>query len=178
VTDDDPIPSDQRAGFAALPREVEPASDLEQRVVDRLHRDGVLPARRRGRPWVAVAAAVLMFASGVVADRFWSMLPTRSEGARYVLLLYGAPTSSADIEAARVAEYGAWAREEAARGRLENGEKLDNRALVLGGTAYGVEQPSGFFIIRASSDLEAQAVASRCPHLRHGGTVIVRRIES
>jgi hypothetical protein len=39
------------------------------------------------------------------------------------------------------------------------------------------DEPSGFFIIRAATRAEAAATAARCPHLRHGGSVVVRSLD-
>jgi hypothetical protein len=38
------------------------------------------------------------------------------------------------------------------------------------------DAPDGFFVIDASSDQEALAIARTCPILRHGGWIEVRRI--
>jgi hypothetical protein len=44
------------------------------------------------------------------------------------------------------------------------------------GATAGGEAASGFFIIVAKDDAEALAIAHGCPHLAHGGRVVVRRI--
>ena len=36
---------------------------------------------------------------------------------------------------------------------------------------------SGFFIVRAADDPAAIAIARESPHLRYGGSILVRRIE-
>ena len=96
-----------------------------------------------------------------------------------MLLLYGAQATSADEEQARVEEYSAWAAEQAAAGRLIAAERLGEVTSVLGaapaGAAPGAE-PAGFFLIRAASAEAAAAIASDCPHLRYGGSVVVRRV--
>jgi hypothetical protein len=78
-----------------------------------------------------------------------------------------------------VTEYKAWARREAGAGRLIEGEKLEPQALVLGAPAdgqAGSRAVAGFFVIAARDDAEALAIARGCPHLAHGGRVVVRRI--
>jgi hypothetical protein len=45
------------------------------------------------------------------------------------------------------------------------------------GTAGDAPRVSGFFLIRAGSLDEAEAIARDCPHLRHGGRVLVRDVD-
>jgi hypothetical protein len=35
----------------------------------------------------------------------------------------------------------------------------------------------GFFLVRAATAEEAEAIARGCPHLRHGGTISLREID-
>ena len=35
---------------------------------------------------------------------------------------------------------------------------------------------TGYFLIAAANDDEAEEIARRCPHLAHGGKVMVRRL--
>jgi len=176
---DDPLPAEEQTAFDALPRTIDPPPDLEQRAFERLRASGALRPRRRFTRPMGLAAAVVLLAAGFVLGR---IVPTGSEepaGPRYLLLLYGAPSPTSEAEAARVAEYAAWAREEAAEGRLLGGEKLGDAAIVLGDAQSGPAaspEPAGFFLIRASTRAEAEATAARCPHLRHGGTLVLKRI--
>ena len=112
---------------------------------------------------------------------------------RYVLLLHGpartasaTPTQAAAdsvAEQAIVAEYRAWAMRLRDSGALVMAEKLADDPLTMV-TAAGVTQMprdtpdelGGFFLIQADS-AEAFRIARECPHLRHGGTVQVRRIQ-
>ena len=112
---------------------------------------------------------------------------------KYVLLLHGpardrntAATTAADSasERALVAEYGAWAGKLAAQGALVAAEKLADdplTMLVANGTVsvprFTADEVGGFFIIQAADSAEAYRIARDCPHLRHGGTIQVRRIE-
>lgn len=108
---------------------------------------------------------------------------------RYVLLLYEDEDfrPSAD-EAALVAEYRGWAIDLARQGALVGGEKLDETGTLLerpGGA--GSDLPAGdpgsvlgtlggYFVISAADRAEALAIAGTCPHLRHGGRIVVRPI--
>jgi hypothetical protein len=179
---DDPLPGDEQARFDALPREKEAPPRLEERVVRELHTRGTLrrPPQRRG--WLQVAAAVLLIASGFAAGRLTaSAAPMTTDGSRFLLLLYGAQSATASEEAARVAEYGSWAKVEGAAGRLLSGDKLGDRATVVGDArglgSVNLKEPSGLFMVRAASFEEAVTIAQRCPHIKHGGAVLVRPIE-
>ena len=86
-------------------------------------------------------------------------------------------------EQAIVAEYRAWAIGLRNSGALVMAEKLADDPLTML-TANGTTQMpgntadelGGFFLIQADS-AEAFRIARDCPHLKHGGTVQVRRIE-
>lgn len=112
---------------------------------------------------------------------------------RYALLLFESgeyrPAATADAQKERVREYGAWIRAKGENGRFVDGEKLakDGRwcrvrsgeVEVLDPVTDGVRGVlAGYFIVGASSYDEAVGLARDCPHLRYGGTVEVRRIES
>ena len=99
---------------------------------------------------------------------------------RYVLFLEGADSLSPEEESRRVAEYKSWARRVAGEGHLVSGEKLRPEVLRLGNTtdsgANGGESVRGYFVIAARDDREALEIARGCPHLRHGGRIVVRPI--
>jgi hypothetical protein len=110
-----------------------------------------------------------------------------------VLLLHGparttpsTPTQAAAdsiAEQAIVAEYRAWALRLRDSGALVMAEKLADDPLTMLTAAGATQMPrntsdelGGFFLIQADS-AEAFRIARECPHLRHGGTVQVRRIQ-
>jgi len=112
---------------------------------------------------------------------------------RYLLLLHGpaqtpaqtAEQSAADsiAEVAIVNEYRAWARRLRDSGALVSAEKLAADPVTMLSASGATELPrgtaeelGGFFLIQADS-AEAYRIARECPHLRHGGTVQVRRIQ-
>ena len=164
-------------------------------------------SRRWTVPRTATAAAALaaMLVVGVLIGRLvWNgpqdrtTAPGPVAGAtapkeKYILLLHGPararPTTAAEAaadsatERALVAEYAAWAGQLAAQGSLVAGEKLADEPLTVLGSTGTVDVPrftadelGGFFIIQADS-AEAYRIARDCPHLKHGGTVQLRRIE-
>jgi hypothetical protein len=78
-----------------------------------------------------------------------------------------------------VTEYTAWARELATAGQLVLGEELDDREIPLG--AAGVlpgPRITGLFVLALDNEEAALAVARGCPHLKHGGGIILRPIRS
>jgi hypothetical protein len=176
---DERLTPEERAALDALPREIHPDAALEDRVTGELRRAGAFAPARRSRThlWRAVAAVIIFLAGFASARLPWG---TTADGApQFLLLLYGGEAASPADVAARVAEYGAWARAEDDAGRLVLAEKLDDVRLLLGpgAAAPADREPSGFFLIRALTLDAARAAAATNPHLRYGGTIVVRPID-
>jgi hypothetical protein len=122
-----------------------------------------------------------------------SLATTSPPKQKYLLLLHGparpanaGPPTAADSAAERaiVDEYRAWATSLANAGSLVTAEKLADQPLTMLIADREVQMPrntpeelGGFFLIQAADSAEAFRIARNCPHLRHGGTVQVRRIE-
>ncbi len=173
--------------LSGLPRAESAPSDVEERIVSVLRARGLIrSARGRTRARLAaVAAGLVLLLAGFGLGRLPA--PVAGEpapGPRFALFLLRGEErlpERPDEEAGRVAEYRAWARSLAEGGRFVRGEKLEDRAATLGGAAGGAppvpeEEIRGFFIVGASSFDEALAIARQCPHLRHGGRILVRPI--
>ena len=184
--------SEPRGPLAPKLPPTDPPPRLEQRVLATLAQRGLLaPASRpgrRGRWWRiggALAAGIVLFVAGALTQRAWLAGRITAVGAtpRYALLLYGGQAASAAAERERVDEYRQWARGVAARGRYIAGEKLGDESRELTATGVierppaGAEALAGFFIVSAPSLAEAESIARSCPHLRHGGRVVLRVIE-
>jgi hypothetical protein len=146
-----------------------------------------------GRSWSSGTPA-----ADPAADADREGIPEHAESAasRFLLVLHegdgfeGLPTQQA------VAEYSAWADHLADEGRLAAAEKLTDDAGVwlsgpdarrlrasddagAGRTAEAAAgRATGFFIIRAGGEDEAESIASTMPHLRYGGTIQIRGIEN
>ncbi len=186
---DVPWTEEERAALDRLDREMTPPPDAEERIVAALARRGILRKRRRvlRGPWpwlLAAAAAAAFFAAGLsVGGRQGRQ--GRHDGRRaavtsprFVLFLFdeGEPGGGD-----RVAEYKAWARS-LSSGRFVAGEKLKPGGRWLTRTAAAEDtSPSrdlgGYFVIEAPDLDGALAVARTCPHLRHGGRILVRLID-
>lgn len=174
--------------LAGLARERDPGPEVEERIVSALRGRGLIRTPgMRSRSWsrpAAAAAALALFAAGLgVGRNLASRAVAPPAEPRFALfLLRGAERvpQQANEEAARVAEYRAWARGLAGTGRFVSGEKLEDEAERLGGPEAGAPNPAeeirGFFVISARNLGEALAIARKCPHLRHGGRILLRPI--
>ena len=170
-------------------REALPPADLKDRVIATLSERGLLRRTSGARRWIGlIAAAIVLFAAGLLAGhRSPTAGPVDTEP-RFVLLLYEDSAYHRDMsQQAAMAEYAAWARSVRGNGQVIAGTPLDPRSWVLHPSGQDVDvQPrgvnaeagtmSGFFIIEASSETEALAIARTCPHLRHGGRIAVRPV--
>lgn len=154
---------------------------LEDRVVAALRADGAFAPPARPWPRLAAVAALVLVATAWGAFALGrSSASVTLTGDKYLLLLYGAGTIGTADEPARFAEYSAWAGRLAAEGKLDAAERLGLGARVAGPDlpALGAAPPPlGFFLVRAASFDEAAALAAECPHTKHGGTVVVRKVE-
>jgi hypothetical protein len=174
-----------------LSRGPEPPEGLEQRVVDSLRSRGLLaPRARKHFGWVwamaSVTACVFCFGAGMLFGSRRGAIPPEPIGNRYVLFLTrssGVATPGAAEEMALVQEYSAWAQRQRAGGHLIGGEKLNEASLELSGS-QGLQEIhtedtslGGYFVIVAPNLDAALAIARTCPHLKHGGTVVIRPID-
>lgn len=161
-------------------RDIEPPAAVRAHVVAGLRSEGLLRepggSRSRGQ-WLRIAAVLVVFAAGwgsASAYHARAGAPA-SSGSRFMFLLYGETSAPEDV-GARVAEYGAWARELREQGTQVSGERLGGDATSIGGNVPAAAQPGGFFIVDAPSAEAARALAAGHPHARHGGTIVVRPI--
>jgi hypothetical protein len=173
---------------------------LRSSTLDAARRRGLVGGRTmNGRRLVTAAAiALVMFGAGfgVGSKREPAGVEATKtpapEEPRYALFLfedtkYQAPAP--DELRDRVDEYVGWARSVGETGRFVTGEKLaddgtycrfENGVLATGGplaeTSRGML--AGYFVIGAASLDEALDVARGCPHLKYGGSVEIRRLET
>lgn len=149
-----------------LPRETQPDSALEERVVSKLVGVGLVRRRRAWPVWVAVAAAAIVLAFGVTTFR-----PRHAPGPdkTYVVLLYEDSTYRPPPDgnnAPRIAELTRWADS------LDTFGKYERAGRVMGGGELG-----GLFIVRAADDADAARIAASCPFRKWGGHIEVKRFE-
>lgn len=166
-----------------VPRELTPPRGLEDRTVNALKRQGLLrPSGGRAHGWWRQAvAAVLLFAIGAAAGVMWdnakAMIATSQP--RFLLLLQDGPPLSPQQESRVVADYRAWAARLREEGRYVTGERLASEAVAVPDVALPrADAIEGYFIVSAADLGEAVAVARTSPHVRHGGHVVVRPIDT
>ena len=167
---------------------IAPPPELEDRVVGALHGRGVFRARKhRGLLFLVAAAAILAaFAAGIAFGRLEPPAAPSSASNRFVLFLEPLSEEThgdSSHEAARVAEYRAWAGRVRESGRAITGEKLRAGSQRIGpGRKMPEELTSagavaGYFVISARDFEDALSIARDCPHARNGGTIVVRAID-
>ena len=152
-----------------LPRSIDPPPELRDQIAAQLRRQGLL---RRRRPLVFLLPALA--AAAIVAFLlFRPAAPPREPG--YILLLFESPQFTGGSRE----EYGKWARQMAPL--VAGGEELGTQDVTkIAGAVTPLPPESsrlaGYFLIDAPDDARAAAVARACPHLRHGGAVVLRKI--
>lgn len=172
-------------GLSRLPAEVEPPTRVEDRLVASLRTRGDIRTPRSRLPWpigLGVAAAAV-FAIALLRRQ----TSTESTEPQFLLLIaedsrYTPPADSTEARA-RVVEYTEWAGRLAGLGKLVTAGELaysgtdvraqGNSPSVIDSRVGAV---SGFFLVRAESVAQAEQLAAESPHLKYGGTVVVRAI--
>jgi len=151
-------------------------------------RGSLAAAHPRPNPWRlggAVAAGLALLLAGFLLGRQGSHRGRPPAVPSYLLMLReGTDFNREGLTDARMtAETAAWARRQLGVRHFIIGEKLDMEGWVLKSTRVASmppmdlqDAPDGFFVIFASSDQEALALARTCPFLRYGGRIEVRRI--
>jgi len=191
MTDDPRNEPDARLADALsrMHAEVEPPPKVEDRLVAELAARGDIVEPRSLRPWlVAAGIAAALLLAVLFLRKPETGTPSSTGGPPEFLLLiaedtrYTPPADSAEAHA-RVAEYTEWAGKLAGGGHLVSAGELaysgtDVRA--EGRSAWVIDSRagaiSGYFLVRAESLAQAEQLASESPHLRYGGTVVVRPI--
>lgn len=113
---------------------------------------------------------------------------------QFILLLHNSPTAAKDVspeEIQRIIEqYAAWRQDLENRGRLVGANKLRDDAgkvlnakngklrVVDGPFSEAKEVVGGYFIIEANDYDEAAEICSGCPHLKFGGAIELRMLET
>jgi len=168
----------EREALRDLARDEAPPPEALDRTVAALRRAGLIGRRAKARTWIAAAAAVAAaFAGGLLVGRPPAAAPSDARP-QFVVLLYGAAAADAGEEARHVGEIKAWARALARAGHALSGAKLADSEYTLGdGGAFSTAGLGGYIVLAADGPEDALAMARTCPHLRHGGSIVVRPVD-
>lgn len=176
---------DSESVAGRLAPEIEPPAHLEQRVIAGLRAAGAFNSRRRRWPLGQLVAAAAIFVAGLTAGVYGGRVGSagRETGPRFLLLLYpdGASQARGSGEEAVAREYAAWAAGLRQSGRTVTGERLarEQRAEAGGAGAGSLDSTlEGFFIVGADSLQQAVRLAEDSPHVRNGGRIVVRAIDT
>lgn len=161
-----------------------PPADLKARVEHSLRESDALASR--GTSWRFVAAAALILAAVGGAYVAGRMRPAPVDMRdTYVLLLYEDSTYRDDRPVPQIiAEYAIWADSLARAGALVLAEKLGDARYDVVAAGLALDRvasepaPTGMFIIRAPDANAATAIARASPHVRQGGRVVVRPLDT
>ncbi len=187
--------NDELTDLGNLPREFEPPTELEERVVAALREDGLIeesrrpPARSVRLRWAMAAAFVVAALGGWVARGLVDSAPAPPVGTREYLLLLTEPSGLATDKslAELVSEYREWGRRMGEEGRLVAARRLLEGGRRLSGDGADVMplsakasqlEATGFFLVRADSWEDAVALAKDGPHLVYGGEISLREVAS
>lgn len=160
------------------------SDDLEDRVTERLSREGLIHRKSNySRLLMAAAIAgilILAFATGV----FYGRTQTEKQYMfDYVLLLH--QTKDFDetaTDSQKFQEYSEWMHKIKSSGIAITGEKLSDssqlvaRNLIIGDDNEQSEKTSGLFMLQARSLNEVISIAENSPHVKYGGTIEIRKI--
>jgi len=169
------------AWVADIAADQAPPPSVRAEVVSGLRQRGYFRTSRetRTKGWaIRAVAAIALFAAGWQTHAM--RLATTSGPANtpeFAFLLFGGAATPADA-AHRVAEYTEWARTLAHNGRRISGERLGEDQVVVGRPlSDAAADLSGFFIVEAASAIEATALAQAHPHVKEGGSIVIKRVE-
>jgi len=157
--------NEDRLDLSSVPRELPPPPGVDRRIIRAFRRE------RGPRRWPLFAVAAAVIAAAILV---WQR-PVTQPSPGYILLLYESPQFTGGSRA----EYAQWAKQ--MRPSIVGGEELDMRdvAAITGASTplpSGPSRLAGYFLVSAANDARAEDIARACPHLRHGGTVVIRKI--
>ena len=155
---------------------------LKPKVIAALQQENLVHKRSTPKLMTGFAAALLavVFCSGWflkgISEKQYTSATTNSMS-KYMLILQNPAGFVEDVSHAK--EYGEWMNTLVAKGMAASGDEL-----YVQGWEYGpdltnetaLKNISGYFLIEAKTDAEAQAIAQLCPHVKHNGIVILKKI--
>jgi hypothetical protein len=171
--------------LAALPAPV-PDTQATDRIAQQLQ-NAIHRKEPRMKPSLLAAAMIAGALLGGAGTSLWQKREAPPAGEQFILLLHE-DSKPSQVDAATlkgiIGEYIAWADRLRAQNRLVSAEKLrDDGGQWLAGNGAGKDTDptdaiGGFYLVRAANYEEAKSIAKDSPHLKYGGTIEVRQIES
>jgi hypothetical protein len=166
-----------------------PPSALEGRVIDALRRRGAFGLQRRWHRWIVLSATgVLLFVTGWASARLELGRFAHHARPRFALLLERGEeaTGVGPAEESRQAkDYREWASRLSGSNHRVEGERLADigKELVSRNEneipwSLGPDGVRGYFLVSARDLQEAVEIARSCPHLKYGGRIEVRPIDT
>jgi len=175
-----PLSDGERERLRRARIDLDPPRALEERTIEALRGRGLVRGSRRPFYTAAGIAAAAVIVIAAASSMLMHRAPASPVAAapRFMLLLYAGTDPVTGTSDDRRQEYADWARDLGSRGVSITGEELtdDIRVLGGGGESGAALPPRGFFIVSAPDLSSAEQLASTCPHLRHGGRILIKRI--
>ncbi|MFZ6009222.1 MAG: hypothetical protein ACOYXT_02645 [Bacteroidota bacterium] len=178
----------EKEALEKLYREAAPGSSLEDRTVKKLLSQGLIRqtpflGKRYVTRVLAVAASLLIFITGYYVGLSSGALEPADADYNYLLLLHEDKNFVQGDEARTFAEYSQWMQDLALRGLPITGEKLSLQAVVANNSSarqidqkLSTDYVTGLFMVKASSESEVLEIVKKSPHLKHGGSIEIRKI--
>lgn len=197
---DDELSPHEIDALSKLSKEKLPPHHVEMRTLEALRESQLIRVsffQRHSRPLLisfVVLVSITFFGLGILLGQRWKSVASIAQTeSQFMLLLRnsaqaGQPASATE-RLQRVKEYSSWAGNMRDQGLLRQGEKLkdeaetlqvmDNQLVVTPSTTEADRNAvAGFFIINARDYQHAVDIARNCPHLKYGGAIEIRQIES
>lgn len=123
-----------------------------------------------------MAAAILMFALGAL----WNQYYNNSDSWSHIMLLYEDENFNEANSKNAFSEYAKWASEVRHRGFKITGEKLGEQKTPVGFSPHHTDNQrlTGYFLIESSSLDQVMQIAKKSPHVKYGGQIEIRTIDS
>ena len=157
--------------------------ELKSKIISSLKSNNMISNSNLPKQTFAILGLLLIaaFSCGYFLNTFLNTNKTKEmvmdNKSKFMLILKNTPEFKEDI--AHVAEYGLWMSDLVARGIMATGDELDINGTLLGNNQSNpsdLNTISGYFLIETDSESTAIAIANACPHIKHGGQVMIKKV--
>ncbi len=175
----DDLTPDERNAFKSLSNERTPPDLLESEIIGQLTARKLIKAK--GKKWKRIVypvAATFIFLLGFLVGDVERGI---NKEEAYMLILFEDENFHVRNSTDAAIEYGLWNAKINHSGILMDGQELWNEGYRI--STNGVEKLSsahesritGYFVLEATTEEEAIAVARESPHVKYGGSIQVKR---